>query len=495
MLTSSRVGSGRSAFLKGIFRPFSRAGKPHLFGSDHDSINNDTPRRRSRWTHKAISAAALGLAVTVGFVSGSGAETKLIRARSAILADLASGEVIYEQNPADLIAPASLTKVLTLYLAFEAIEEGRVHWMDSVHISPNAVSAGPVRMGLKAGTIVPFRDLIYGTAVISGNDAAIAVAEHVGGSEVNFVRMMNIKAKQLGMWNSNFVNPNGLPAAGQVTTAKDILTLSMAYLKRFPQCLEIHSLQKFTYNNCTRSNANRLLGSCPGVDGLKTGFVNASGYNLAATGMREGRRLVAVVLGASSPGLRKTETTRLLEYGFEGTPLTLVIMAKESRPRSTAPKRVIRTASSRTGTIKTCVVKGKKTSAQADRSQIALSGKRAIKTAGPGVKLVQPKPVKTIAVANSKTGLPANVKQSGAKAGRVENRVQAVQKPARTNGLRSAAVKPAENISKKKQPGAETVKQKPQNKPTSPSKSTIQTVAKAKPAIQCSIKKPARMAN
>ena len=496
MLTNSLVGQGRLPFSDEDFSPRCRIAKPQLFALDHDSIPADIQRQQPRLALRALCAAALVFVIIMFYAKISNAQTNFIRARSAILVDLASGEVLYEQNASDLIAPASITKVLTLYLAFEAIEEGRVHWSDGVRISQNAVSAKPVRMGLKAGTVVPLQELIYGTAIVSGNDAAIAVAEHVGGSEENFVRMMNIKAKQLGMWNSNFVNPNGLPAAGQVTTAKDILKLSVAYLQRFPRCLEIHSQQKFTYNNRTRSNANRLLGACPGVDGLKTGFVNAAGYNLAATGTRGGRRLVAVVLGAASPGLRKTETTRLLEYGFEGTPLTPVIMAKESTQRPAAEATVSRGATGRSRAVKTCAVKGKRVVVQAKGSPPASSAKQAILTASLGVKPSQPKLLKTAAVANGKAGLTTNAKQSVGKAGRSDSRVQAVGNPVQTKAVQSAAAKPADSGPRKKQPEAgAAAKQKPMNKVSATAKSQSQTPEKAKPAVQCSIKKPARMAN
>lgn len=496
MLTNSLVGQGRLSFLDKSPASSRRIAKPQLFELEPDSTPGDNRRRQRRVALRALGVAALVLVITLFYADISSAQSNLLRARSAILADLASGEVLYEQNASEPIAPASIAKVLTLYLAFEAIEEGRVHVTDGVRISQNAVSAKPVRMGLKAGTVVPFQELINGTAIVSGNDAAIAVAEHVGGSEENFVRMMNIKAKQLGMWNSNFVNPNGLPAAGQVTTARDILKLSVAYLQRFPQCLEIHSQQKFTYNNRTRSNANRLLGTCAGVDGLKTGFVNASGYNLAATGVRGGRRLVAVVLGASSPGLRKTETTRLLEYGFEGTPLTPVITAKESAQQRAPQARGIRGAAGRSKVVKTSAVKKKSTIVQAKGPQRVASGKQEIMTASLGAKPSQSKLEKAAAVSTGKAGSAKNAKQSSAQVSSADNKVQTVGKPVRTKAQQNAAATPAGSGSRKKQAEVESpAKQKPRNKVTTTGKSQIQTAEKAKPAVQCSIKKAARVAN
>ncbi len=278
-----------------------------------------------RFQHKWIGIfLACTVTISLAFGEAGGAVSNLIHARSAILVDASDGRVLFEQNADVPIAPASITKVLALYLAFEAVQAGRVHLTDMVYISRAAANAQPVRMGLKAGDRVPLGELIRGMAIVSGNDAAIAVAEYLGGSVHNFVTLMNIKARRLGMLHSHFANPNGLPAKGQVTTARDVARLSMAYLQRFPEALEIHSMQQYTYNNITRRNANKLLGVCPGVDGLKTGFVNASGYNLSATAVRRERRLIAVVLGASTPRLRTLETTRLLEYGFGGAPLTSV---------------------------------------------------------------------------------------------------------------------------------------------------------------------------
>jgi len=157
-------------------------------------------------------------------------------------------------------------------------------------------------MGLRAGRDVTLEELIKGIAVVSGNDAAVAAAEHLSGSVENFVAKMNIKAKELGMANSEFMTPNGLPAKGQVTTARDLARLSLSYIRHYPEALHIHSLTSYTYCTSTHHNANRLLGTCPGVDGIKTGFVCASGFNLAATAKRGDVRLIAVVLGAAVPG-------------------------------------------------------------------------------------------------------------------------------------------------------------------------------------------------
>lgn len=252
-----------------------------------------------------------------------------VNARSAMLVDMKTGQVLYEQNADVPIAPASITKVLTLYMVFEAVREGRLHLWDNVTVSARAAKTGGSRMGLRTGDVVSVGELIKGMAVVSGNDACVAIAEHMSGSVEAFVHQMNVKARQLGMHSSTFHTPNGLPAKGQLTTARDIARLSVAYLRRYPESLHIHSQQSYTYRNTTHRNANRLLGTCEGVDGLKTGFVCAAGYNLAATAVRGDSRLVAVVLGAPSAGVRAAETARLLELGYEslaeGTVLTCAV--------------------------------------------------------------------------------------------------------------------------------------------------------------------------
>ncbi len=242
-----------------------------------------------------------------------------VNARSAILLDMESGSVLFEQNADYLIAPASITKILTLYLIFEAIKQGQVRLSDKVEVSRRAAATGGSRMGLKAGTYVPLEEIVKGIAVVSGNDACVAAAEHVSGSVERFVKRMNVKARELGMTRSQFMTPNGLPAPGQVTTARDIARLSVAYLRKFPESLLIHSMQSYTYGTHSHHNANRLLGKCPGVDGLKTGFVCASGYNISATAKRSGTRVLAVVMGARNPWIRCSEAERLIETGFRET--------------------------------------------------------------------------------------------------------------------------------------------------------------------------------
>ncbi len=243
-------------------------------------------------------------------------EFQRVNARSAILYDMNTGKVLYEQNADALIPPASLTKLITLYLTFEAIESGRISLSDRVRVSRRAASMPDVRMGLRAGDIVTVAQLIRGMAIESGNDAAVAMAEYLGGSVENFVAMMNAKARELGLTHTHFMTPNGLPARGQLTTARDILKLSAAYIRRFPGALSISCMRSYTYRGKTDMNPNNLLGVCPGVDGLKTGFVCASGFNISVTAVRDNIRMIAVVLGATNPWIRRTDVETMLEEGY-----------------------------------------------------------------------------------------------------------------------------------------------------------------------------------
>ncbi|HVO67486.1 MAG TPA: D-alanyl-D-alanine carboxypeptidase family protein [Syntrophales bacterium] len=242
-----------------------------------------------------------------------------LRAKAVILMDIESGKILYAKNPNKPMQPASLTKILSLYLVYEAVNEGRIHLTDKVKISTDAQLTGGSSMYLVDETEVALEDLIKGMAVVSANDASIAIAEHIGGSVSGFVNMMNAKAKELGMRHSHFINPTGLPAEGQVTTARDILILSHAYIRKFPEALQLHSMQEYTYRNITQYNNNTLLKQHGDVDGLKTGFVRASGFHLVATAKRRDTRLIAVVMGEKNPEIRERETIKLLERGFKMT--------------------------------------------------------------------------------------------------------------------------------------------------------------------------------
>ena len=252
-------------------------------------------------------------------VNRSGSSKELyLNVKAAILVNMTTGQVYYEHNPDKTIAPASITKLLTLYLVREAMAQGRIASNTPIPVSSKAVTTGGSRMSLKRGEKVPLDELIKGISVVSANNACVAVAEYMGnGDPSRFVSEMNAKARKIGMTSSQFKNPTGLPASGQLSTARDIAKLSMSYLRTFPESLQVHSLTTHTYHGATHRNANSLLRTYQGVDGLKTGFVCASGYNITATAKRGNTRLVAVVLGAQNSGIRQRETAKLLDYGFK----------------------------------------------------------------------------------------------------------------------------------------------------------------------------------
>lgn len=268
---------------------------------------------------KRISGLFACLIIFLLAANLSAAERLQLTARSAILMDMTTGRILYARNADASIQPASITKVLTLYVADEAILEGKVHPRDPVKISRKAGKTGGSKMFLKAGSELPLEELLKGMAVVSANDASVAVAEYIGGDIETFVEKMNRKARELGMYRSFFRNPNGLPAKGQVTTAKDILILARAYLQRFPESLNIHSQQYYTYRDITQPNRNNLLHRYPNADGLKTGWVQKAGYHIVATAKRGDTRLIAVVMGARNPKIRAKEAERLLDEGFRMT--------------------------------------------------------------------------------------------------------------------------------------------------------------------------------
>ncbi|MBD5418095.1 MAG: D-alanyl-D-alanine carboxypeptidase [Desulfovibrio sp.] len=235
---------------------------------------------------------------------------------SAMVYDLDHDAILFEQNADEPIPPASLTKILSMYLALDHISEGHANADTPVTVSPAAAATGGSRMGLSRHETVPLGRLLLGMAVSSGNDASHAVAEFVGGSVPAFVNMMNVRARALGMNDSLFLNPHGLPAAGQRTTARDMLTLARAYLKSHPDALELHNTRLLTHAGQTTWNKNPLLGQYPGADGLKTGWIRASGYNMVFTASKNGRRLLAVIMGAPDMYARGAEACRLLDAGF-----------------------------------------------------------------------------------------------------------------------------------------------------------------------------------
>ena len=236
---------------------------------------------------------------------------------ASIVVDANSGEVIFARRADSPRYPASITKVMTLYLVFEAMAEGRVSPDDLVTISPRAASQPPSKLGLPAGSRIRLDDAIRSLAVRSANDIAVALAEHVGGSEARFAALMTLRAQELGMTQTRYVNANGLPDSRQLSSARDIAILSRAVMRDFPQYYHYFGQRQWTFEGRNYNNTNGLLHSMPGVDGIKTGYTNASGYNLAASAVRDGRRLITVVLGGRTTQSRNAHVAELLNAGFD----------------------------------------------------------------------------------------------------------------------------------------------------------------------------------
>lgn len=237
--------------------------------------------------------------------------------KAALIADIDSGRILYQENSNVQNYPASLTKIMTLYLTFDALEHGRLHLDDYLIVSQYAASASPVKLGLVAGSKIKVEDAIKALTVLSANDVARVLAENLkGGKEGNFAALMTRVANEIGLTGTNFENSSGLPNDDQLSTARDIALLSMAIYKHFPQYWKYFGIKTWTYNGKTYTNGNRLLGTYPGCDGMKTGFTNKSKYSLVATAKRDGHHLISVVLGAENKDVRANVSTQLLNKGF-----------------------------------------------------------------------------------------------------------------------------------------------------------------------------------
>jgi len=256
--------------------------------------------------------------------------------RAALVADMDTGRVLIAENANQTNYPASLTKIMTLYLTFDALEHGRLHLDDYLIVSSNAAAAAPVKLGLSAGTKIRVEDAIIALAVYSANDVARVLAENLkGGKEGTFASLMTRVAREIGLSHTNFENSSGLPDEDHLSTARDIALLSMAVYKHFPQYWKYFGIKNWTYNGKTYSNGNRLLETYPGCDGMKTGYTNKSKYSLVATASRGGHRLISVVLGAETKDVRSTVSTNMLNRGFALLDKNIPVVAN-SAPTATS---------------------------------------------------------------------------------------------------------------------------------------------------------------
>lgn len=233
-----------------------------------------------------------------------------------ILLDAMSGKVLAEKDADKRIPPASLTKLMSLYVISTALKNGQIKWEDKVRVSTKAWKTEGSRMFIKAGDEVPVKLLVEGIVVASGNDATVALAEHIAGTEEAFTAIMNEEARYLGMNDTHFVDSTGLPNPEHYSTPRDLAKLTQAYIKNFPEDYRMYSEKFFTYNNIKQSNRNRLLWRYQYADGLKTGHTNEAGYCLVASAKKDGMRLISIVLGEPTDNARNEDSIRLLTYGF-----------------------------------------------------------------------------------------------------------------------------------------------------------------------------------
>jgi D-alanyl-D-alanine carboxypeptidase len=274
-----------------------------------------------------LGVVLLAAAILLGLVSSRSASA------ASVVVDAPSGAVLSAEAPNRLWYPASLTKLMTVYVALAEVGAGRLSLADKLTVSARAASVPPVRFGLEAGETITVRQAIDVAIVASGNDAAVALAEKIGGSEEKFADMMTLSARSLGMTRTLFRNATGLPDNRQVTTASDMAVLALALIKDYPQYYPLFNQRKVTIGKRSRGTVNALLGSYKGADGFKTGFTCGSGYNLVASATRDGQRVIGVVLGSISRDQRTSQMTLLLDAGFariatKGAPLNEAVLAE-----------------------------------------------------------------------------------------------------------------------------------------------------------------------
>ena len=283
----------------------------------------------------SIRLTLAAVVLSVGLVAPAHAAQALVPqppqlgASAYILMDALTGKVIAELNADQVLPPASLTKMMTAYMLAYELAAGNVSLDDQVHISEKAWRTEGSRMFIQEGKFVSLEDLMRGVIIQSGNDASVAVAEHLAGSEDAFADLMNQHATRLGMTHTVFHNSTGLPAEGHLTTARDLAILAQAIIRDYPEDYRVYSEKEFTFNKIRQPNRNKLLWSDNTVDGLKTGYTEAAGYCMVASAKRDGQRLISVILGASSPEVRARESQKLITYGMRFYETHLLYDAQE----------------------------------------------------------------------------------------------------------------------------------------------------------------------
>ena len=261
------------------------------------------------------------LALLPAIAAPAWAEAFRTKARNAILMDAESGQILFEKQATDLIPPASMSKIVTLLLVFDLIKAGKLSEDDEFEVSVDAWKRGGAPSGgstmyAKPGERIKLIDLIKGVVIVSANDAAIAIAEGIAGSEEAYAEMLNKYARRIGLTKSHFANATGLPNPEHRMTARELALAARFLIRNFPDYYKLYSVREFTWNGIRQHNRNPLLGRYPGADGVKTGYTKAAGYSLVASAKREGRRLIAVITGLRSKRERAEEARKILDWGF-----------------------------------------------------------------------------------------------------------------------------------------------------------------------------------
>jgi D-alanyl-D-alanine carboxypeptidase len=274
--------------------------------------------------NRVLSGAALALAVLLTACGGGlldhappPARPLESERRAILVVDAETGATLQAEHASGPRYPASLTKMMTLYVTFDALRRGTLTWDQPMQVSAFAATRPPTRLGLRAGDTLVVRDAVLGLITKSANDAAVVLAEAIAGTEADFARQATLFGRRLGMTGTEFTNASGLPDPDQVTTARDMAKLARALVRDFPDEYALFATQRFTFKGTRFDNHNHLLGVVEGVDGIKTGYTRASGFHLVASATRGGRRVIAVVMGAPSGPERDAEAALLLELGFE----------------------------------------------------------------------------------------------------------------------------------------------------------------------------------
>ena len=247
------------------------------------------------------------------------------KAEQAIVIDFETNEILFEKNADQKIPPASMTKIMTVYVVFDRIKNTDLTFNDFCMISPKAYNMGGSRTFLEINDNVTIEDLIKGIVIQSGNDASVAISECLSGTELDFASLMNFYAEKIQMVNTNFINSSGWPNKNHYSTVKDLAILSNALIRDFPELYQYFKMKEFTYNGIKQPNRNKLLSTFIGADGLKTGFTQKSGWGISASALREGRRITAVINGTNSSNTRIYESSNLLNWGFTQTSRKIIL--------------------------------------------------------------------------------------------------------------------------------------------------------------------------